>query len=456
MNKLYKLGLIFLISCQSLPESQLVQPRGDIKFMTVDPGHFHSALVQKNGYEGVDNTAEVFALDGKDLELHLEKIAQFNSRTENPTAWDLKVYRGEDYFEKMLKSGNGNTVVLAGNNQKKTDYILSSVKNGLNVYSDKPMAIDAEGFEKLKSAFQIANEKNLLLYDIMTERFEITTILQKELSQIPEVFGELEKGTLDNPSVTKESVHHFYKYVAGKPLVRPRWFFDVKQEGEGLVDVMTHLVDLVQWECYPEQIIDHKEDIKILSAKRWPTVLSLEEFQKVTQSNGFPEYFDNWLSNDSTLEVFCNGEIIYELKGVTAKTSVTWAYQAPPGTGDTHYSIMRGSKASLEIRQGKEQDFTPTLYILSSSNDENYKEIVTTYFQLIQEKYPEVALKEIVGGWEVIIPQSYRIGHEAHFTQVTQKFIEYYKNGNMPEWEVPNMIAKYYLTTRALEMALED
>jgi len=29
------------------------------------------------------------------------------------------------------------------------------------------------------------------------------------------------------------------------------------------------------------------------------------------------------------------------------------------------------------------------------------------------------------------------------------------KNKNMPAWEVPNMLAKYYTTTKALEIALK-
>ncbi|MDH4092336.1 MAG: oxidoreductase, partial [Cyclobacteriaceae bacterium] len=45
--------------------------------------------------------------------------------------------------------------------------------------------------------------------------------------------------------------------------------------------------------------------------------------------------------------------------------------------------------------------------------------------------------------------------HEAHFTRVTEKFLEYLKNKNMPDWEVPNMLAKYYTTTKALELALK-
>src|SRR3546814_13791393 len=99
------------------------------------------------------------------------------------------------------------------------------------------MAINTEDFHLLQEAFASAGKQGLLLYDIMTERYEITTILQREFSGIPEVFGTLEKGSLDDPAVTKESVHHFFKYVSGKPLIRPTWFFDVEQEGDGIVDV---------------------------------------------------------------------------------------------------------------------------------------------------------------------------------------------------------------------------
>jgi hypothetical protein len=53
----------------------------------------------------------------------------------------------------------------------------------------------------------------------------------------------------------------------------------------------------------------------------------------------------------------------------------------------------------------------------------------------------------------VIVPEKYKEGHEAHFARVMEKFLEYLKKGNMPGWEVPNMISKYYTTTSALEMA---
>ena len=56
-------------------------------------------------------------------------------------------------------------------------------------------------------------------------------------------------------------------------------------------------------------------------------------------------------------------------------------------------------------------------------------------------------------GWEVIIPDKYKAGHESHFARVTENYLNYFKNHNMPAWEVPNMLAKYYTTTKALEIA---
>ena len=142
-----------------------------------------------------------------------------------------------------------------------------------------------------------------LLSDIMTERYEITTTLQKELSQVPEIFGQLQPGTAEKPAVEKISVHHFYKAVSGATLVRPAWYFDVDQQGEGIVDVTTHLVDLIQWECFPNQAIQ-KTDIEMISAKRWPTVLTKEEFKSVTELDKYPDFLAKDVKGDK-IECFC-------------------------------------------------------------------------------------------------------------------------------------------------------
>src|SRR5213078_3905973 len=118
---------------------------------------------------------------------------------------------------------------------------------------------------------------------------------------------------------------------------RPAWFFDVTQEGEGIVDVTTHLVDLIQWECFPEQIIQPENDLKMLSARHWTTALTSEQFKKVTGLDDFPDYLRKEVT-DGSLHVLSNGEFTYRIKGVHAKVAVTWKFEAPQGAGDTHYS----------------------------------------------------------------------------------------------------------------------
>ncbi len=423
------------------------------RLMTVDPGHFHAALVQKFMYADVSPIVHVYASAGDDLAEHLKRIERFNSRTNNPTHWDEKVYTGPDFFAKMLAGKPGNVVVLAGNNAKKTDYILQSVKAGLNVLADKPMAITPADFAKLKQAFEVAAANQVLLYDIMTERFEITTMLQRELSRQQELFGELVPGSPTEPAITKESVHHFSKLVAGVPLKRPPWFFDPRQEGEGIVDVTTHLVDLVQWEAFPEQTLS-PADAKVLAARRWTTALTPAQFKQVTGADSFPDYLQGDV-RDGALQVYCNGEFTYQLRGVHAKISVIWNFEAPPGTGDTHYSIMRGTQANLVIRQGAEQKFKPVLYIESAkgADDKALAAHARQAVETVARKFPGIGLEPDGRGWRVTIPEKYHNGHEAHFAQVTENYLRYLRAGRLPDWEVPNMITKYATIMQAYELS---
>jgi predicted dehydrogenase len=356
----------------------------------------------------------------------------------------------------MVSEKKGNVMVTAGNNRNKTANIKATVEAGFHVLADKPMAIDTKGFAVLKEAFELAAENDVLLFDIMTERFEITTMLQKEFSLIPDVFGTLEKGSLENPAVTKESVHHFFKEVSGKPLQRPGWFYDVSQQGNGIVDVTTHLVDLVQWECFPEKIIDYENDIEMINAKRWTTDLTPEQFERSTGLGTYPDYLNAYLDGD-VLKVYGNGEINYKINDVHAKVSVIWNYEAPEGSADTHYSIMRGSKANLVIRQDKEENYTPELYIepVQGVDLKAFEETLKNNVQKLAEKYDglEVIKTNKPNSWRIVIPGKFRTSHEDHFREVTEAYIQYLTQGKLPNWEVPNMIAKYFVTTKALEMA---
>jgi hypothetical protein len=65
-----------------------------------------------------------------------------------------------------------------------------------------------------------------------------------------------------------------------------------------------------------------------------------------------------------------------------------------------------------------------------------------------------VAVEEQAGRFRVLIPDRFRVSHEEHFALVAQRFLEYVKNPNaLPACEKPNMLAKYYVTTKGVELA---
>jgi predicted dehydrogenase len=442
-----------------LPLAQAAGKDVPVQLITLDPGHFHAALVQKFMLPGVSPKVLVYAPEGDDVVQHEKRVAGFNARATDPTRWEQVVYTGPDYLDRALapadsagKARSPVVVVISGNNARKSEYITRAIAAGCNVLADKPMVIRPQDLPSLEAAFAAAKEQKVLLYDIMTERFEITTILQRELSLQKELFGVIDPGTTDNPSISKISVHNFSKVVAGAQLKRPQWFFDPEQQGAGIVDVTTHLVDLVQWEAFPEVVLK-PSDAKVLSARRWPTRITLEQFGRVTGAAAFPDYLAKYVVNGVLLAP-ANGEFTYRLKGVHAKVSVTWDYEAPAGAGDTHFSVMRGSGASLIIRQGREQAFKPVLYVEphASVPAEKFVAALDAAVRRVARKYPGIVVKQDNGQYVVAVPDHYHNGHEAHFTQVTENFLKYLEAGKLPEWEVPNMLTKYATIMQAYEL----
>jgi hypothetical protein len=71
----------------------------------------------------------------------------------------------------------------------------------------------------------------------------------------------------------------------------------------------------------------------------------------------------------------------------------------------------------------------------------------------LTDRWPGLSLVKAPKGWSVSIPDKYNLDHEATFAEVTKKYLGYVKQGTLPDWEVPNMLAKYYTTVKALEMA---
>lgn len=442
------------VKSESKQVNEFMGEKGEVKLVVLNPGHFHADLLQKTSNDRINDHVYVYAPQGTELTQHIKRIESYNDRAVNHTSWKEIVYSQHDFFQRMLSEKKGNVVVLAGNNQKKADYINKSVRAGFNVLSDKPMAINKEQFDLLKKSFATAKKNHVLLYDLMTERYDILNVVERELIGSKELFGEIQNGTAEQPAVFVESVHHFYKNVSGIPLIRPAWYYDVEQQGEGIVDVSTHLIDLVNWQCFPEVALDYTKDVTMLSAKHWTTDLTLQKFSQSTQFTQFPDYLTNYIS-DSILKVYANGEICYKIKDINIVLKVAWNYEAPAGTGDTYSSIIMGRRAICKILQNKEQSYVPQLYIQKAENADQkiFDEALIKTIGKLQHKYPFISLKKEGDKIRIDIPIDRREGHEAHFARVAAKYFDFLINRNMPAWEIPNMLTKYYITTSALEIA---
>jgi predicted dehydrogenase len=428
-----------------------------VRLLTLDPGHFHAALIQREMYPGVSDTVHVYAPLGPDLSAHLNRISQFNGRAQDPTRWRLEVHAGSDFLERMLTEKPGNVVVLSGRNQGKIDRIVASLEAGLNVLADKPWVIASSDVPKLEAALEAAQARGLVAYDVMTERYEITSILQRELLADAHVVGHVLPGTEQEPGVEMKSVHHILKTVAGAPNLRPVWFFDTSQQGEALADVGTHLVDLVPWLLFPDQPIDYRKDVRVLAAKRWPTLMSKVEFQRVTGEKDFPPSLRQHVKNDR-LEYFANTQVSYALRSVHVRLDVLWSYEAPPGAGDTHQAVVRGERARVEVRQGAEQNHRTELYVVPVRAQDRpaVRAALEKRIAQLAARFSGLSVADSGADLHVVVPDRYRTTHEAHFAEVTSRFLGYLKDPrSLPRWEKANMLAKYAVTTAGTDLSRE-
>jgi predicted dehydrogenase len=424
-----------------------------IRFITLAPGHFHAALVHKEMAPGVHPRVYVYAPLDADLLDHLGRVAGFNARPVGPTAWELDVRAGDRYLARFLQEQPGNAVVVAGRNRPKIDLILAAVQSGLHVLADKPWVIDPSDFPKLEEALRQADLREVVAWDMMTERFEVTTVLQRELIRDPEVFGDPQPGTPGDPGLVLESVHYLKKAVAGAQLTRPAWWFDPREAGPALADVGTHLADLAMWLLLPEQPIDHRRDVEVLDASGWPTPLDRGQFADLTGLADFPPGLPN-VSGEQLLYAG-NGTATVRLRGVHVRLTVLWDYEPAAGGGDTHEAVARGTKARVEVQPGEEG--RPELSV-SAADPARHSQVLSAVARRCQGwqgRFPGVAARDLGDRVHVEVPDHLRAGHEAHFAAVVREFADHFHNPTqVPYWERANLLAKYHITTAAVAAAL--
>ena len=424
-----------------------------IRLLTVAPGHFHAALVQRVMIPGIQSRGYVYGELDADTVAHLERIAAFNARAQNPTNWELDARLGPNYFERFLREQPGTVVVLAGRNQPKIDRILAATVAGLNVLADKPWAIELDDLSKIEQVFHEAELREVVVGDLMTERHEITAILQRELMRDPAIFGAPQPGTPEEPGLVLESTHFLVKAVSGVPVVRPAWWFDVRQAGDGLADVGTHLADLALWLLFPDLALDYRRDVRVLDASRWPTPVTHAQFQRVTGLSELPEFLQAvWLRGGQFL-YYGNGTATIALGGVHVRISVAWDVESEgPGLPDAHAAIARGTQSIVAVTPGDRN--RPELEVVPLVAPGRVLEALRKRCEDWQPEWPGIAIVPEGNRLRVSIPDAHRTTHEEHFTTALREFVRQVQfPRSVPSWERPNLLAKYYITLKAVELA---
>ena len=417
--------------------------------IVLDPQHFHAALVQKYSNPLIDSNVKVFSSAEDLTKGYRNFIHQYNTRLESPTNWNLRTYYGHDYLSKAFEDSPGDLVILAGDNQAKINYITAAFKNKKDVFADKPLVIDEEGFRRLNN-LMTTSESSPLIYDIMTERYDIKNQIVKTL-----VLDSAFSGGFDIPSkdplITFQSIHHFVKHVGGQPLIRPSMFFDVEKQGEGLVDVTTHYIDLVQWIVSSEKEIDIDRDLILHHASRSSTRVSLQDFTKATGLNKFPDDFEHKLNGSNSLDVYSNGVMEYTLHGIPVRIDVKWEVESKDGAGDLYVVKFRTRKFDLSIRPDK--NGISSIYIKEHEETHDFQQRLKQILANILSK-GEIELIKEGDSYKLVIPTAMNRSHDDHFSEVLQQFLIYRRDGSLPNWEKSFLLAKYYLTTKSLKKAM--
>ena len=415
--------------------------------VVVNPGHFHAALTLRKRHPSLSDEVYVYAEEGPELKDFLRLVDSFNRRRDEPTSWQLHIYRGPDYVDALLRERPGNVAIVAGKNNTKLSTMQRLHEAGLHVLGDKTWLIDSSRLDLVREI----TASSPLVMDVMTERHEVANRLQQALCSEEKVFGGFRLNG-NEPAVYLKSVHHLYKEVNGEPLVRPTWYFDYKVQGEGITDVTTHLVDLVQWMIADEESADYDRDIALTAARQWPTAVPLEMFSRITKLDAFPRFANGDVSNGA-LHYLCNANIRYTLRGVPAEIDSVWNLEIPQGGGDTHYGVARGVHADLVVDQGPDTAFDPRLRVVPVAKSEEYEICLRAAVARLDEICPGVGCENDKNGYEITIPAAMHHGHETRFAQVLDQFLGYVATNSWPRRVSEELVAKYTLLANAYDLS---
>ena len=316
---------------------------------------------------------------------------------------------------------------------------------GFHVLADKPWLANPTGLEDLRHPLS----GGALAVEMMTGRHDITSILTRKLVSERDVFGGFDVDSAQ-PAIEISSVHHLEKTVDGRPLRRPAWYFDIRVQGDGLADIPTHMVDQAQRLVAAASGNDPHPSpaLELITARTWTTQVPRALFARVTGSLAFPLELSDVVSGEE-LAYRGNAELSFRLGAVTAALDTRWELSAPPGGGDTHRSVIRGTRAEILVEQHEGTGFRRRLSVVPLREMGRVRAALEHSVAAWQGAHPGLAVSDAGSTWEIKVPSVLDVGHERHFPLMLADFLSLLEDGRVPHDLAASTLAKYTLLAQA-------
>ena len=403
----------------------------------LEPGHFHAALTLRVPQARVADEVFVYAREGAELRDFLALVDRFNRRAENPTRWRPVVTTAHEPLARLLEERRGDVVVLAGRNGGKARTMRRLHEAGFHVLADKPWLVEPADLEHVR----VSLGGWPLAAEIMTGRRDLAAGVVKRLVGSSALFGTFRD---DGPAIEQESVHHLEKLVDGAPLRRPAWYFDVRVQGSGAVDIPTHLVDQAQW-----LVDDDAAAPALLDARVWPTLVPVDAFRRITGERAFPPELAPFVEGE-TLSYRCNAELMYRIGRVTASARARWDLAPAPGGGDSTRSVAHGTRADICLEQSARTSHRRRVFVQPRDDVAGPGRALRDTIGAWQRDLPGIDVGSVgQDTFEVLVPPALDGGHETHFARVLDEFLTLVDEHHWPTALAQRTLAKYALLAEA-------
>ena len=406
------------------------------QLLFLEPAHFHAALTLRVSHPRVADDIVVYAPNGTECRDFLALVDRFNTRVQRPTRWRVQVVSSADLCARLIDERRGDVVVLAGKNGGKAATIRRLHESGFHVLADKPWLVQARDLDDIRASLGGAP----LAMEIMTGRHDVATQLLKRIVDAPAVFGDFRR---DVPGIETASVHYLEKLVDGAPLRRPWWYFDVTVQGNGVVDIPTHLVDQSQWLA---EGLAGDATPALVRARVWSTLVPLDAFRRITGEVRVPPPLQSIVYGDA-LDYRCNTQLDYRIGDIVTRASARWELASRSGGGDTSRLVAHGTRADVWREQSAETGHRRRLFVEVHNGDpRGLLDVVDSW----RSEMPGIDLKAARGRrWEIGIPTGADAGHEAHFALVLDALLRAIDDDARLAEVTQRTLAKYALLAEA-------